>query len=137
MAEIHEYSTPLLPSSGRLPLSFLPFQPLLMPNHMSLESLPRIAVDFNELVGADLVLLATEDCVKCEDGSELMLQVGLPVIAVEYNANADGTAEYRYVRGHAERNDPAVNGEWTRKAQWCCRFSGGVQSDLFYVGSSR
>jgi hypothetical protein len=95
---------------------------------MALESLPRIRVDFNELVDSDLVLLAKTDLVKCEQGSELTLQAGLPVIAYEYNEYADGTTEYLYVQGCAERNDPKLNGEWTRNAQWCCRFSGGIQS---------
>lgn len=94
---------------------------------MALESLPRIRVDFNEQVDSNLVLLAKGDLVTCEDGSKLVLQAGLPVIAFEYNEYADGTTEYLYVQGYAERNDPAKNGEWTRNAQWCCRFSGEVQ----------
>jgi hypothetical protein len=95
---------------------------------MKLESLPRISVDFNELVEADLVLLAASDRVHCEDGSELVLVPGLAVIAFERNAYADGTMEYLYAVGHAERNDPSVNGAWTGNAGWCCRFTGGIQS---------
>lgn len=95
---------------------------------MALKSLPRVRVDFNELVGSDLVLLAKTDRVQCEDGSELTLHAGLSVIAYEYNEYADGTTEYLYVQGCAERNDPTLNGEWTRSAIWCCRFVGGVQS---------
>ena len=94
---------------------------------MTLEPIPRIRVDFNELIGPDLVLLAKSDLVKCEDGGELLLQPGLPVIAFEHNEYADSTTEYLYAQGFAERNDPAVNGEWTRNAKWCCRFNGGVQ----------
>jgi ABC-type Fe3+-hydroxamate transport system substrate-binding protein len=94
---------------------------------MTLKPIPRIRVDFNELVGPDLVLLAKSDVVKSEDGSELLLQPGLPVIAFEYNGYADGAAEYLYAQGRAEKNDPAVNGEWTRNAKWCCRFKDGVQ----------
>ena len=95
---------------------------------MTIEPLPRIRVDFNELVGPGLVLLSKTDLVECDDGSPLTLQAGLALIAYEHNEYADGTTEYLYVRGHAERNDPAINGEWTRAAQWCCRFTGGVQS---------
>ncbi|MGN6829973.1 MULTISPECIES: hypothetical protein [Roseateles] len=95
---------------------------------MSLESPPRIRVDFNELVGSGLVLLSKTDRVECDDGREVMLEAGLAVIAFERNAYGDGTAEYLYVSGHAERNDPTINGEWTRNALWCCRFVGGVQS---------
>ncbi len=95
---------------------------------MELAFLPRIRVDFNELLDSNLVLLAQGHRVICEDGSELELQAGLPVIAFEYNEYADGTTEYLYVQGRAERNDSAQNGEWTSKAQWCCRFSGDVQS---------
>lgn len=95
---------------------------------MPLERLPRIPVDFNELVGSDLVLLSKTDLVDCDDGSRLMLQPGMCVIAFEHNAYADGTHEYLYVQGYAEKNDPTINGEWTRNAQWCCRFTGGVMS---------
>jgi hypothetical protein len=95
---------------------------------MSLEPTPRIRVDFNEFVEPGLVLLTKADRVKCEDGSEVQLLPGLPVLAFEYNEYADGTAEYLYVQGHAERNDPSRNGEWTRNAQWCCRYNGEVQS---------
>lgn len=94
---------------------------------MTLEPIPRVRVDFNELVGPDLVLLSKFDLVECEDGSELLLQPGLQVVAFEYNEYDDGTTEYLYVQGLAERNDPTVNGEWTRNATWCCRFDGGVQ----------
>lgn len=94
---------------------------------MTLRPIPRIRVDFNELVGPDLVLLAKSDLVTCEDGGEILLQAGLPVIAFEYNKYADGTTEYLHAQGLAERNDPTINGEWTRNAQWCCRFKGDVQ----------
>lgn len=94
---------------------------------MTLKLIPRIRVDFNELVGSDLVLLATSDLVKCEDGREVLIQPGLPVIAFENNQYADGTTEYLYARGLAERNDPTGNGEWTRNAKWCCRINGGIQ----------
>jgi len=92
------------------------------------EQPPRIHVDFNELIGPGLVLLSKTDVVRCDDGSAVELQPGLPVIAFEYNEYADGEIETLYVQGLAERNDPAVNGAWTRNARWCCRFEGGVQS---------
>jgi len=101
---------------------------------MLLEPLPRIRVDFNELVESDLVLLSKSDTVECEDGSEIVLEVGLPVMAYEYNTYTDGTTEYLYVQGYAERNDSGINGEWTRNAQWCCRFAGGVQTSESRVG---
>jgi len=95
---------------------------------MSTETPPRIAVNFNEIVGHGLVLLAKEDRVMSADGAEVRLEDGLAVIAFEYNHYGDGSTEYLYVRGAAERNDPVVNGEWTRNAKWCCRFDGSVQS---------
>lgn len=98
---------------------------------MSLERLPRIRVDFNEFVNPELVLLSKTDLVECDDGSPLVLQQGMRVIAYEHNVYGDGTSEYLYVQGYAEKNDPAINGEWTRNAQWFCRFAGGVQ----YSGS--
>jgi hypothetical protein len=95
---------------------------------MSLEHLPRIRVDFNELVDPNLVLLSKTDVVECDDGTRLTLEQGMRLIAFEHNAYGDGTHEYLYAQGLAERNDPGVNGEWTRNAQWCCRFTGGVQT---------
>jgi hypothetical protein len=73
-------------------------------------------------------LLAKDDRVSVAGGAEVLLQEGMPVVAFEHNAYADGTTEYLYVHGVVERNDPAANGEWTRSAKWCCRFTGGVQS---------
>ena len=61
---------------------------------MALEPLPRIRVDFNELAGSDLVLLAKTDRAQCEDGSEITLHAGLLVVACEYNEYAGGTAEF-------------------------------------------
>lgn len=90
---------------------------------------PRIRVDFNELVSDDLVLLAKDDLVGDAKGNVVCLTDGLPVMAYEYNSYGDGTKEYLYVEGVAERNDPNVNGHWTQAAKWCCRFKGGVKSE--------
>jgi hypothetical protein len=92
-----------------------------------LQNLPRIRVDFNELVEPGLVLLAKHDQVLSDDGVEWVLLPGLPLLAFESNAYGDGTPEYLFVQGTAERNDPERNGEWTRPARWCCRFEGEVQ----------
>lgn len=94
---------------------------------MSLEHFPRIRVDFNELVEPGLVLLSKTDLVRCDDGTEAVLRPGMALVAFEYNEYEDGTTEYLFVQGNAEPNDPEKNGEWTRAAQWCCRFSGEVQ----------
>jgi hypothetical protein len=93
---------------------------------MSHRNAPRLAVDFNELVADDLVLLSKGDRVVDADGKEILLRDGLPVIAYEHNKYGDGTTEYLYVEGVAEKNDPEVNGAWTQAAKWCCRFKGGV-----------
>lgn len=89
---------------------------------------PRIRVDFNELVSDDLVLLAKGDLVSDAEGNVVRLTQGLSVIAYEHNHYEDGTKEYLYVEGVAEKNDPHVNGHWTQAAKWCCRFRGGVKS---------
>ncbi len=94
---------------------------------MSLEHLPRIQVDFNELVEPGLVLLSKTDVARCDDGTEVVLKPGMPLVAFQYNEYKDGTTEYLFVLGSAERNDPGANGEWTRAAQWCCRYLGKVQ----------
>ena len=100
---------------------------------MSHNDAPRLAVDFNELVADDLVLLSKVDRVVDADGKECLLRNGLPVIAYEHNRYADGTTEYLYVEGVAEKNDPEVNGAWTQAAKWCCRFKGGVEPVLNFV----
>lgn len=94
---------------------------------MPLETPPRIRVDFNELVRGDLVLLSQSDRAIEADGREVMLLEGMAVVAFEENEYADGTAECLFAVGVAERNDPSVNGEWTKNAKWCCRFTGGIQ----------
>jgi len=94
---------------------------------MSFEHVPRIRVDFNELVEPGLVLLSKTDLVTCDDGTNIVLHPALPLVAFEYNEYGDGTPEYLFVQGKAERNDPQKNGEWTRAARWCCRFLGDVQ----------
>ena len=94
---------------------------------MSHEDAPHLAVDFNELVADDLVLLSKADCVVAADGKEVLLRDGLPIVAYEHSKYQDGTTEYLYAEGVAEMNDPAANGDWTRAAKWCCRFKGGVK----------
>ena len=94
---------------------------------MSHKDAPRLAVDFNELVADDLVLLSKVDRVVAADGKEVLLRDGLRVVAYEHNQYSDGTMEYLYAEGVAERNDPEANGAWTRAAKWCCRFKGGVK----------
>ncbi|QBK04734.1 hypothetical protein DW355_08070 [Hylemonella gracilis] len=93
---------------------------------MSLDRIPRVRVDFNELVDSELFLLSKTDLVESDDGTCLTLQPGMCVIAFEHNAYEDGAHEYLYVHGTVEENDPSINGEWTRSAKWCCRFTGGV-----------
>jgi hypothetical protein len=90
----------------------------------------RIAVDFNELVQSDLVLLSKTDLVLDSAGNVVLLTVGLPVSIYEYNKYADGTPEYLLADGFAELNDPAVNGEWSKSAKWCCRIHArGIQNE--------
>jgi hypothetical protein len=88
----------------------------------------RIRVDFNELVQADLVLLAKSDVVADSSGKEILLTEGLPVSVYEYNDYADGEQEYLLADGLVELNDTAANGVWSNAAKWCCRIdSGGIR----------
>jgi hypothetical protein len=88
---------------------------------------PKLCVDFNELVGEHLVLLSQTDITLDSAGAEVRLHEGLDVLVFEYNEYQDGTSEYLFVEGVAERNNPAVNGNWTKAAKWCCRFEGEIQ----------
>ncbi|MEW6762699.1 MAG: hypothetical protein AB1437_17905 [Pseudomonadota bacterium] len=90
----------------------------------------RIRVDFNELVGPDLVLLSKTDVVLDSSGAEVLLVEGMPVSIYEYNDYGDGTPEYLLADGIAELNDYSINGEWTRAAKWCCRIDGcGIRNE--------
>jgi hypothetical protein len=84
---------------------------------------PRIRVDFNELVQADVVLMSKTDLVVDSAGYRVLLTEGLPVFVYEYNHYADGTEEYLLADGTAELNDTAINGEWSKAAKWCCRIN--------------
>jgi hypothetical protein len=82
---------------------------------------PRIRVDFNELVEADLVLLSKSDAVLDSESNEVTLSDGVKVFVYEFNHYADGEKEYLLADGVAERNRPESNGPWTKAAKWCCR----------------
>ena len=92
---------------------------------------PRIRVDFNELIQNDLVLLSQTNIVSDSDGNELLLSEGLPVSIYEFNDYKDGTDEYLFADGVAERNDPKENGDWTKIVKWCCRINkNGITSKI-------
>ena len=84
---------------------------------------PRIRVDFNESAAQDLVLLAKSDVVEDSEGNKIELSQGKHVSVYEYNHYSDGEKEYLLAEGIAELNDANINGEWTKKAKWCCRIN--------------
>ena len=91
---------------------------------------PRIRVDFNELVEANLVLLSQSDVVLDSEGNEVVLSDGVKVFVYEFNHYEDGDKEYLLADGVAEMNRPEVNGQWTKAAKWCCRIDkNGIKNE--------
>ena len=91
---------------------------------------PKICVDFNELVEADLVLLSQTDMVLDSEGNEIVLGDGVRVFVYEFNHYREGDNEYLLADGVAEMNRPEVNGQWTKAAKWCCRIDkNGIKNE--------
>lgn len=82
---------------------------------------PRISVNFNEMVESNLVLLSKTDEVTDSSGAAIQLADGLPVYVYEYSDYGNGEEELLVADGVAVTNDPALNGDWTATAKWCCR----------------
>ncbi|GGY76815.1 hypothetical protein GCM10011613_21650 [Cellvibrio zantedeschiae] len=80
---------------------------------------PRIRVDFNELLEADLVFLSKVDAVEDSAGRKIHLSEGEPVSIYEFNLYDDGEKEYLLAEGVAVLNTFQPN----PVAKWCCRIN--------------
>lgn len=80
---------------------------------------PRLAIDFNELISPDLVLLSQTDSKLASDGSCVKLYAGLHVFLYEDDFDDDGNMDPLFAAGIVERNT-IVEG-WGSCALWCCR----------------
>jgi hypothetical protein len=79
---------------------------------------PRIRVDFNELVGQDLVPLAAVDQVEDSRGQRIFLRRGLPVHLYMDDADEGGKPTYLLASGTVEKHQAS---DWSAKARWRCR----------------
>lgn len=80
---------------------------------------PRVAVDFNELVEEDCVLLSRSPQVTDSAGAVLELREGVTVFIYQVDANEDGELEYIVATGKVERNRSSQ--AWHARVPWLCR----------------
>ena len=78
----------------------------------------RIKVDFNEMVGSDLVLLSTEDSKADSNGMTVNLSEGRRVDLYQEDSDEDGNPDYLVATGLVERNSAD---DWSSHVRWCCR----------------
>jgi hypothetical protein len=79
---------------------------------------PRIAVDFNEMLEQDLVLLAADDNRVDSNGEIVALREGLRVYLYMDDADTHGNPTYLTASGIVERH---VETDWSARARWRCR----------------
>jgi len=80
---------------------------------------PRTPVDFNEMLGSDLVLLSQTDTRVDSSGATVVLAEGLAVLIYDEDVGADGQPDYLVASGIVERN--TSDASWGQAAKWCCR----------------
>ncbi len=79
---------------------------------------PRLYVDFNEMVEGDLVLLSQADEERDSAGNVIRLREGMTVHVFMDDPDVDGSPGALIADGVVERNR---TGGWTSAAKWCCR----------------
>lgn len=84
-----------------------------------LKKIPRICVDFNEMLEPDLVLLAKNDTKTDSSGAVITLYEGMDVAIYSEDRNADNLRDDLIAEGKVERN--VAPEQWAKAAKWCCR----------------
>jgi hypothetical protein len=79
---------------------------------------PRIYVDFNEMLDADLVLLSQDDTKADSSGSDVHLSAGMPVHV--YSDDVGPGDPILVADGTVERN---TDTGWSAHVKWCCRIN--------------
>ena len=79
---------------------------------------PRIGIDFNEMVGQDLVLLSRDDQRTDSSGAVIELSPGLRVHLYDDDTDDQGNPSFLLATGLVERN---TADDWSRDVRWCCR----------------
>jgi hypothetical protein len=104
---------------------------------MSEDRLPRLYVDFNELLEPDLALLARQDTKPDVNGDIVHLHEGLAVSIYSDDVDANGAPDNLVATGVVERNR---NEGWAKHVKWCCRIGPeGIchESDLVKAGRGK
>lgn len=85
-------------------------------------TLPRVRVDFNEMVENNLVLLCKEDIkIDCHD-KPVQLSEGLKIEVFEVDSDEDGVPDFLIATGVVELNRLD---DWSSHVKWCCRIDEG------------
>lgn len=80
--------------------------------------LPRLYVDFNEMLEADLVLLSQGDTKQDSSGQIIHLQEGMIVHVYMDDVNEAGQSDNLIADGCVEKHSGIG---WGTAAKWCCR----------------
>jgi hypothetical protein len=80
---------------------------------------PRFQVDFNELIGTDLVALSAHDTKVATSGETITLVEGLPVEVYDEDIDFEGTRDDLIASGVVARNRTG----YITRAIWCCRIN--------------
>lgn len=86
-----------------------------------LNKIPRICVDFNEMLESDLVLLAKDDTKVDSAGTLVTFYEGMDVAIYNEDRNEDGVRDDLIAEGTVERN--VAPQQWAKAAKWCCRIN--------------
>lgn len=82
------------------------------------KSLPRLYVDFNELLAPDLVLLSRHDAKPDVNGEMVHLYEGRIVAIFSDDLDDQGQRDDLVAVGVVERNSDKG---WSKHVKWCCR----------------
>lgn len=86
-------------------------------------ALPRIYVDFNEMVTDNVVLLSKDDA-KCDSAGNIVnFYEGMPVALYMDDLDADGNPDDLMAAGVAVRYNLSAYPYW-RHVRWCCLIDG-------------
>jgi hypothetical protein len=89
--------------------------------------LPRLSVDFNEMVAPDLVLLSRHDAKPDANGEMIHLYEGLAISIFDDDLDDHGQPDNLVAVGVVERNRDKG---WSRHVKWCCRIGpGGIRHE--------
>jgi hypothetical protein len=96
--------------------------------------LPRLHVDFNEMVAPDLVLLSRHDARVDANGEMIHLYEGLAISIFSDDLNDQGQPDNLVAVGVVEINR---DDGWSKHVKWCCRIGpGGIRHESDFETNS-